>query len=53
MVTKNAGTSKFEYSEDLLGDVLRTSWGRPKSTSQGRPLNITLGRALEVISGRA
>ena len=51
-VTKNAGTSKFEYSEDPLGDVLRTSWGRPESTSQGRPLNVRLRRPLDVISGR-
>ena len=51
-VTKNAGTSKFEFSDDPLGDVLRTSWGRPKSNSQGRPLNVRLGRPLDVIPGR-
>ena len=51
-VKKNVGTSKFEYSEDSLGDVLRTSWGRPESTSKGRPLNVRLGRTLDVISGR-
>ena len=50
-VRKNVGTSKFEYSEGPLGDVLRTSWGRPESTSQGRPLNVGLGRPLNVISG--
>ena len=41
----------FECFEGPLGDVLRTSWGRPESTSQGRPLNVRLGRPLEVISG--
>ena len=51
-VTKNAGTSKFEYSEDPLGDVLRTSWGCPESISQGRPLNVRFGRPLDGISGR-
>ena len=51
-VKKNVGTSKFEYSEDSLGDVLRMSWGRPESTSKGRPLNVRLGRTLDVISGR-
>ena len=51
-VTKNAGTSKFEYSEDPLGDVLRRSWGRPESTSQGRPLNVRLGRPQDVRLGR-
>ena len=35
-VRKNVGTSKFEYSEGPLGDVLKTSWGRPESISQGR-----------------
>ena len=35
-----------------LGDVLRTTWGRPESTSQGRPLDVRLGRPLEVISRR-
>ena len=50
-VTKNAGTSKFEFSQDPLGDVLRTSRGRPKSTSQGLPFNVRLGRPLDVISG--
>ena len=29
--------------EGPLGEVLRTSWGRPESASQGRPLNVTLG----------
>ena len=38
--------------EGLLGDVLRTSWGRPESTFQGRPLNIRLGRSQDVRSGR-
>ena len=51
-VTKNAGTSKFEYSEDPLGDILRTSFGCPESTSQGRPMNVRLGRLLDVISVR-
>ena len=41
-VRKNVGASKFEYCEGSLGDVLRTSWGRPESTSQGRPLNAGL-----------
>ena len=48
---KNIGTSKFEYSEGPLGEVLRTSWRYPKSTSQGRPLNVRLGRPLDFISG--
>ena len=39
-------------SVSLLGDVLRTSWGRPESASQGRPLNVRLGRPLDVISER-
>ena len=51
-VIKNAGTSKFEYSEDPLGDVLRTFYGRPESTTQRCPLNVRLGRPLDVISGR-
>ena len=51
-VTKNTGTSRFEYSEDPLRDVLRTSWGRLESTSYGRPLNVRLGRTLDIISGR-
>ena len=51
-VAKIAGTSKFEYSEDLLGDVLRTSWGHPESTYEGRPLNVRLRRPVDVISGR-
>ena len=45
-------TSKFEYSRGPLGEVLRTSWGSPKSTSQGRPLNVILRRPLDVILGR-
>ena len=51
-VKRNVGTSKCECFEGLLGDVLRTSWGRPESTSQRRPLNVRLGRPLDVISGR-
>ena len=51
-VKKNVGTSKFEYSEDPLGNVLRTSWRFPESISQGRPLNVRLRRPLYVISGR-
>ena len=50
---KNFGTSKLEYSEGPLGDVLRTSWGRPEFTSHGRLLNVRLERPLNVISGRA
>ena len=50
-VRKNFGTSKFEYSEGPLRDVLRTSWGHPELTSQGRPLNVGLGRPLNIISG--
>ena len=45
-------TYNFEYSQGPLGDVLRTSWGRPESTSQGRPLNVRLRRPLDDISGR-
>ena len=51
-VRKNVGTFKFEYAEGPLGEVLRTSWGRPESASQGRPLNVGLGPLLKVISGR-
>ena len=51
-VKKNFGTSKFECFEGPLGDVLRTSWGRPETTSQGRPLNVRLGRRHEVRLGR-
>ena len=47
----NSGTSKFDCFEYPLGDVLRTSWGCPKSTFQGRPLSVRLGRPLDVISG--
>ena len=47
-VKRNFGTSKFEYSEGPLGDVLRTSWGRPESTCQGRPLNVRLGSPQDV-----
>ena len=43
-------TSKFEYSEGPLGDVLMTHWGGPESTSQGRRLNVRLRRPLDVIS---
>ena len=38
--------------EGPLGDVLRTSWGRPESTSQGRPVDVRFGRPLDIISGR-
>ena len=31
-------------------NVLRTSWGPPKSTSQGRPLDVRSRRPLDVIS---
>ena len=51
-VKKTVGTSKFEYTEDPLGDVLRTSWGHLESTSQGCPWNVRLGRPLDVISER-
>ena len=46
---------KFKKILDIqgpLGDVLRTSWGRPESTSQERPLNVRLRRPMDVISGR-
>ena len=49
---KKFGTSKFEFSEGSLRDVLRTSWRRPESTSQGSLLNVRLGRPLDVILGR-
>ena len=51
-VNKKINTSKFEYSKGPQGDVLRASWGRPKSTSQGRPLNVGLRRPLDVNLGR-
>ena len=35
-----------------LGDVLRISWGRPKSTFQGRPLDVRLRRPSDAISKR-
>ena len=47
-VNKNVGTSKFEYSQDPLGDVLRTPWGCPESTFQGCSLNVRLGRRQDV-----
>ena len=31
-------------------NILRTSWGLPKSTSQGRSLHVRLGRPLDIIS---
>ena len=37
------GTSNFECFEGALGNILRTSWGRPESTSQGQLLNVRLG----------
>ena len=51
-VKRNVGTSKFEYFEIPLGDLLRMSWGRLESTSQGRPLNVRSGLHLDVISRR-
>ena len=36
------GTSNFECFEGALGNILRTSWGRPESTSQGQLLNVRL-----------
>ena len=51
-VKRNVGTFKCECFEGLLGELLRTSWGRPESTSQGRLLNARLGCPLDVISGR-
>ena len=51
-VKKKVGTSKFEYSESPLADVLRTSWEHPESTFQGRPLKIRLRRPLEIIPRR-
>ena len=47
-VRKNAGISKFQHSEDPLGDVLKRSWRRPESTSQVRSLNVRLGRLHDV-----
>ena len=35
-----------------LGDVSRTSWGRPKLNFQGRPLDVRLGRPRDIISRR-
>ena len=49
-VKKNMKTSKFEYAQGPLGDVLGTSSGRPESTSQGRSLNVRLRYPLDVIS---
>ena len=46
------GTSKCEYSEGPLRDVLRMSWGHPESTSQGRSLNVRLRRPLDDRLGR-
>ena len=48
---KKIWTSKFEYSEGSVGNVLRTSWGHPELTSQGRPFNIRLGRPQDVRLG--
>ena len=42
----------FEYSEDPLGDILRTSWGRLKSTSQGSPMDVISGRPQDISLGR-
>ena len=50
-VKKIAGTFKFQYSEDPLVDVLRTSWRRPESTFQVRPLNVRLGHSQDVRLG--
>ena len=52
MLKKTVGTSKFEYTEDPLRNVLRTSWGHLESTSQGCPWNVRLGHPLDIISGR-
>ena len=49
---KSVGTSKFEYSEGPLVDVLRTSLGRPELTSQGRPLDVISERLQDVRLGR-
>ena len=38
--------------QDRLGEVLRTSWGRPETTSQGSPLDVRLERLLDVRLGR-
>ena len=45
---KEFETSKFEYSQGPLGEVLRIS---PESTPQGRPLNVRLRRPMDVILG--
>ena len=46
-VKGNLDIVRKTYFEGLLGDVLRTSWGRPKSTSQDvrsrRPKDVTSG----------
>ena len=52
-VKRNFGTSKCGCFEGPLGNVLRTSWGRPESTFWGRPLKVRLGRPLDVILGRS
>ena len=49
---RNFGRSNCELFEGLVGHVLRTSWGRPKSTSQGLSLNVRLERPLDAISRR-
>ena len=51
-IEKKLQTSKFEYSQDALGNVLITSWGLPIAIFQGRPLNVRLRRPMDVISGR-
>ena len=43
-------TSKCGCFEGPLGNVLRTSWGRPESTSLGR--SLTSGRRQDVRLGR-
>ena len=55
-VEKNVGTSKFEYSEGPLGDILKTSrikLGRPLNVRLGRPLNVISGRQIETSPGRS
>ena len=58
-VKRNLGTSNRwphivpnRRFEGPLGDVLRTSWGRPESTFQGRPLEARLRCPQDVILER-
>ena len=37
--------------ESPLGNVLKTTWGRPEPTSLERPLKVRLGRPLDFLLG--